>query len=79
MTDQIVRIVQQPETTGKSPGRQKDDLPFPAPYVPSARMAPEPRIMGDQGDAGDQKEASRESKDTAEEEALKAAWERGEL
>jgi putative DNA primase/helicase len=75
----IDRTVQQPETIGKSPGRVKDAGAFPVPYVPSARMAPEPRIMGDQGDADDQNESSTESKDAAEERALKAAWERGEL
>ena len=78
-TDLIVPIVQELETTGKSPGRKKDAGAFPVPYVPSAGMAPEPRIMGDQGDAGDQKETSRESNDAAEEEVLKAAWEKGEL
>jgi len=75
----IDRTVQQPETIGKSPGRVKDAVAFPVPYVPSATMTPEPVRMGDLGDADDQKEASRESNDAAEERALKAAWERGEL
>jgi hypothetical protein len=78
-TGLIDRTVQQPETTEKSTGRKKEAVAFPVPYVPSATMTPEPVKMDDQGDADDQKAGSKESDANAQEKALKAAWERGEL